>query len=97
MRALRAGRFKLIRYPLIDHMQLFDLQSDPLELINLASEPRYQGVLDRLWIELQEQHQRWGDPHPLRVPEPASMAIQLDGRPRKPDAHQPTWIVDKYF
>ncbi len=31
------GNWKLIRYPLIDHWQLFDLNTDPDELLNLAT------------------------------------------------------------
>lgn len=42
-RAVRDGRFKLIEYCVEDerHTQLFDLNKDPDELVNLAGEPEY--------------------------------------------------------
>ena len=36
MKAVRGDRWKLIRYPQIDHVQLFDLASDPQETRNLG-------------------------------------------------------------
>ena len=38
-RAVRDDRWKLIRYPEINHTQLFDLENDPDELKNLAADP----------------------------------------------------------
>lgn len=40
-RGLRDERWKLIRYPYIDRTQLFDLQSDPDEMTNLATKPEH--------------------------------------------------------
>ena len=41
MRSVRDERWKLICYPPINHVQLFDLQSDPHERHNLAADPRH--------------------------------------------------------
>ena len=38
-RAVRDERWKLIAYPKIGHLQLFDLQTDPHETTNLIDRP----------------------------------------------------------
>jgi len=40
-RAVRDERWKLICYPKISHMQLFDLQTDPYEKTNLIDRVEY--------------------------------------------------------
>lgn len=44
------GRYKYLRYldPEPDHEVIFDLEADPLETTNLAPDPRYLAVLERL-------------------------------------------------
>ena len=51
-RALNDGRWKLLRYPLIDHTQLFDLATDPDELVNLAERPEHQARVAAMLDEL---------------------------------------------
>lgn len=51
-RMLHDGRYKLIWYPAGNHLQLFDIDSDPLEQINLATSAKHQGQLARLTAEL---------------------------------------------
>ncbi len=41
MRAVLDERWKLIRYPQVDHTQLFDLAADPHETENLAGDPQH--------------------------------------------------------
>ena len=97
MRAVRDDRFKLIRYPQINHTQLFDLRSDPDELKNLADEPGQAGRVERMMSLLQTWQRQTGDKTPHTSKNPKSKAIDLTGRKRKPDRHQPEWIIRKYF
>jgi arylsulfatase A-like enzyme len=97
MRAVRDGRYKLIRYPPLDHVQLFDLERDPYELRNLANDPDYADEGARLVALLQSHHDALDDPHPLVTDEKASMDFDYESIERQPDAHQPAWVVEKYF
>lgn len=96
-RAVRDERWKLICYPTINHMQLFDLQADPDEKTNLIDREECAPHAQRL-LKLMEQWQAGvGDtlelPRENRPPE----AVDLTGRNRVPDQWQPDWIVKKYF
>jgi len=75
-RAVREDRWKLIRYPLIDRTQLFDLQTDPYEITNLVSNPEHAAKVAELTLLLAKEMQRDGDTAPLRVsdPQPADWA-----------------------
>ena len=97
MRAVRDDRYKLIRYPLINHTQLFDLQNDPHELHNLAADPAHAERVDNLLTLLTGWQKRTDDKQPLTTDNPQPMEIDLTGRERKPDRWQPAWIVEKYF
>jgi arylsulfatase A-like enzyme len=55
-RAVRDERWKLIAYPKIGHLQLFDLQADPDEQTNLIDSPQHTGQTRRL-LELMKQWQ----------------------------------------
>jgi arylsulfatase A-like enzyme len=70
MRSIRDDRWKLIRYPLVDRTQLFDLQNDPRELNNLADRPEQAPKVAELTRLLEKEMERYGDKHPLRVPKP---------------------------
>ena len=70
-RAVTDGRWKLIRYPLIDKTQLFDLQNDPFEERDQSSQPPQETRLGELMSVLAAQQKHWGDPHPLTVENPA--------------------------
>lgn len=96
-RAVTDGRWKLIRYPQIDHTQLFDLASDPDELLNLASNPEQAERVESLWKELERWQNEIGDPLPLRVAEPKAAEIDFGAVKRQPDRWQPRWIRRKYF
>jgi len=87
-RAIRDGRWKLIRYPLVDKTQLFDLQSDPHELHNLADKPEQAGKIAELTALLEREQQRYGDAAPLRVPDPkpAEWTPPKPGEEPKPKA-----------
>ena len=69
-RAIRNERYKLIRYPQVSITQLFDLQSDPHELTNLAGDPRQAEQIKLLTAEMRRWQQELGDKSPLVVDQP---------------------------
>jgi arylsulfatase A-like enzyme len=73
-RALRDERYKLIRYPLVDRTQLFDLSTDPHELTNLADQPAYQAKVAEMTSRLAQEMAGYGDPAPLVVAHPKPAA-----------------------
>jgi arylsulfatase A-like enzyme len=58
------GRFKLIEYTVNGerHTQLFDLQSDPWEMKNLADDPAFKSHRDRLAELLTASMKQYNDP-----------------------------------
>ena len=96
-RALVEDRYKLIRYPKIDHTQLFDLREDPSELQNLADDPDYSERVARMLGDLRKWQSQVGDTAPITVTNPKPKAIDLTGTPREADKSQPAWVVEKYF
>ena len=73
-RAVRDDRWKLIRYPQVDRTQLFDLQSDPHEAVNLADKPEHAAKIAELTALLEKEMQQSGDAGVLKVaaPKPAA-------------------------
>jgi arylsulfatase A-like enzyme len=69
-RAIRDDRWKLIRYPLVDRTQLFDLHSDPLESHNLAEKPEHLSKVQELMALLEKEMQSRDDKTPLVVTNP---------------------------
>jgi arylsulfatase A-like enzyme len=96
-RSVRNERWKLIRYPKIDHTQLFDLKNDPHELHNLAENPSQADRVKKMLRLLARYQQKMGDDLPLTVANPGPKQITMTGRKRKPDKWQPDWIREKYF
>ena len=71
-RAVRDQRWKLIRYPLVDQTQLFDMQTDPHELHNLAAQPEHATKVKEMLTLLHTEMQSHSDPAPLTVANPQS-------------------------
>jgi arylsulfatase A-like enzyme len=67
MRAVRDDRWKLIRYPLVDKTQLFDLAADPRELSNLSGRPEHADRIAELTAKLQQEMAAYDDAWPLKV------------------------------
>jgi arylsulfatase A-like enzyme len=60
-RMVRTERYKLIRYPHVTEVQLFDLEEDPWETKDLAEDPRYAGTVKKLDAELHRWMKLTGD------------------------------------
>lgn len=71
-RAFTDGRWKLIRYPQVDRTQLFDLQADPFEIINLANKPENKAKVAELTYALEKEMQQSGDTAALKIAIPSS-------------------------
>ncbi|MBM4074754.1 MAG: DUF4976 domain-containing protein, partial [Planctomycetes bacterium] len=65
-------RWKFIRYPKIDRVQLFDLHSDPMETNNLADKPEQAMRVNEMMAALKEEMYRSGDCANLIVPNPTT-------------------------
>ncbi len=96
-RAVRDERWKLICYPKISHMQLFDLQNDPDETTNLIDCVEYAEHVQRLLTLMRQWQTKVGDTVELPTQNKRPEAVDLAGRKRVPDQWQPEWIVKKYF
>ena len=64
-KAYMDGRWKLIRYPQVDQTQLFDLQTDPFELHNLAADPEQSQRVKSMLEALAKAMLADGDQNPL--------------------------------
>ena len=73
-RALRDERYKLIRYPLIDRAQLFDLINDPDEIHDLAALPEHAARVATMTQKLSAELKELDDPAPFRIAAPQSAA-----------------------
>jgi arylsulfatase A-like enzyme len=88
-RAVRDERWKVIRYPLVNRTQLFDLEKDPHELNDLADKPEFADKLKAMLALLAMQQKFYGDEAPLTVANPAPAAWtpppggRIDSRPKK--------------
>jgi arylsulfatase A-like enzyme len=62
-RAVRDGRYKLIEYNVkgFRTTQLFNLETDPLEMVNLAPKEEFHSVVDRLRSDLLKHKETSGD------------------------------------
>ena len=94
---MRTDRWKLIRYPKIHKTQLFDLKNDPDELKDLSKDPAQANRVEDLMKLLANWQKETGDKAPLTAKKKRDSKIDLTGRKRRPDRHQPEWIKKKYF
>jgi len=67
-RMVTDGRWKLV-WNLMDHCELYDLESDPGELRNLFYDPAYRAVRDEYFAALREEALRLGDRQVRLLPE----------------------------
>ena len=64
---IRTQRYKLIRFYQFDEWELYDLESDPDELLNLYGDPDYTGVAMRLAEQLGGLSRHYGDGTDVRA------------------------------
>ncbi|HCN29269.1 MAG TPA: hypothetical protein DIT64_11075, partial [Verrucomicrobiales bacterium] len=77
-RSIRDERWKMIRYPLINKTQLFDLQADPHEMTDVSEKPEHAGRIQELLAVLQSHQKQFGDKTPVLVVNPADPAWSPD-------------------
>jgi arylsulfatase A-like enzyme len=97
IRSVRDDRWKLIVYPPINYLELFDLKTDPHETKNLAADKGHAAEIKRLRSLMKDWQKKERDTQPLTVEHPRPKEVSFEGFERKPDAWQPKWIVEKYF
>ena len=61
-RSVRTGKHKLIYYPKLDRYQLFDLDSDPWEMHDLAGDAAHAGTQAEMIARLKAMQKQLGDP-----------------------------------
>lgn len=97
VRAVRTNEWKLIRYPQRDYNQLFNLESDPLELNNMAYSDECQSKVKELTELLKAWQLQTGDTAVLT----SKSILPMDYDPtlfiQKPDQWQPGYTIKRYF
>jgi arylsulfatase A-like enzyme len=76
-RAVTDGRWKLIAYPHVNKMQLFDLAADPNEMHDVAAEPANRQTLTRLKTLLETSQTAAGDKQPLTSDKPLPLEFKF--------------------
>ena len=61
-RMVRDERWKLIDYPKVGRVQLFDLSKDADEMEDLSAKPEHNGRVAAMQAKLKEQQKSWNDP-----------------------------------
>jgi arylsulfatase A-like enzyme len=76
-RAVRDERWKLLVYPQLNKVQLFDLRDDPAEIKDLSSDKTHAVDVERLTGVLKEWQQQLGDELPLRTDKPKPLEFDF--------------------
>ncbi len=93
-RALRQDEWKLIRYPLVNKTQLFNVKTDPDEIHDLAADSAQASRIETMTAAMKMQQAALGDTAPLTVENPASAnfvqptAAEIEALQAKPKKKQ---------
>jgi arylsulfatase A-like enzyme len=80
-RSVRDERWKIIVYPHINKTQLFDLENDPHEMKDLASDPNHASTVQALTAKLKDLQSKLGDKQALRSEKPLPEAFDFSKVP----------------
>jgi arylsulfatase A-like enzyme len=97
VRSVRDKEWKLIRYPLRNYTQLFNLKRDPWEINNLAALPVNQSKVDEMMKLLTSWQKETGDTAVLKSKSTLPMEYNPLLFKQKPDQWQPEYTLKKYF
>ncbi|MAX26688.1 MAG: choline-sulfatase [Phycisphaeraceae bacterium] len=99
VRAVRTKEWKMIRYPERDYTQLFDLKEDPLELRNLSEDEKYSHKIAEMTQLMMDWQRKVDDTAPLTAEKvlPLEYDVEELEKKRKPDQHQPEYILKRFF
>lgn len=61
-RMVRTDRYKLIVYPRVNKVRLFDMKKDPLEMHDLAGQKKYYSIIKNLFAKMQTLQKEIKDP-----------------------------------
>jgi choline-sulfatase len=77
---ITSGDWKLIVYPTIRLLRLYNLSDDPEELVDLACKAEYETVIRRLLVQMRAKQKLLDDP--LELPE-----LIVSGNETLPTSH----------
>lgn len=80
-RAVRDDRWKLIVYPQVNKVQLFDLRDDPAEMHDLSAGKDHAAEVKRLTALLKESQEQLGDTLPLTTDKPQPLEFDFSKVP----------------
>jgi arylsulfatase A-like enzyme len=83
IRGLNDGRYKLIVNIAVNKTQLFDLQSDPDEMKDLADDATQKPRLDAMIAKLKTSQENWADKQELKSEKPLPLKIDLSKIPEE--------------
>ncbi|WP_063850612.1 sulfatase-like hydrolase/transferase [Flammeovirga sp. SJP92] len=61
-RMIRTDRYKLMIYPIINKVRLYDMKKDPNEMNDLAHQKKYRKIADKLFMKFKELQKELHDP-----------------------------------
>jgi arylsulfatase A-like enzyme len=76
-RGVRDDRWKLLVYPQVNKVQLFDLRNDPAERKDLAPDPAHAAEVERLTALLKDWQKKLGDALPLGADQPEPLEFDF--------------------